>query len=66
MTTLQNKIILVTGATGKQGDATARNLVKAGVKVRALTRKPETNKAKELRTMGNFWEFGTGKKEVIG
>jgi len=93
MTTLQDKIILVTGATGKQGGATARNLIKAGVKVRALTRKPDSSSANTLRTLGidvvkgnlndinsldqamqgvygvfsvtNFWEFGTGKKEVI-
>ena len=93
MTALHDKIILVTGATGKQGGATARNLIKAGVKVRALTRKPDSNSASTLRTLGidvvkgnlndiksldqamqgvygvfsmtNFWEFGTGKKEVI-
>ena len=93
MTTLKNKIILVTGATGKQGGATARSLIKAGVKVRALTRKPESSSANALRTLGievvkgnlndinslepamqgvygvfsvtNFWEMGTGKKEVI-
>ena len=91
MTALQDKIVLVTGATGKQGGATARNLIKAGVKVRALTRKPDSNSANTLRTLGievvkgnlndtnsldkamqgvygvsiQFWEFGTGKKEVI-
>lgn len=93
MTALKDKIILVTGATGKQGGATARNLIKAGNKVRALTRKPDSNSANSLRTLGidvvkgnlndinsldqamqgvygvfsvtNFWEFGTGKKEVI-
>ena len=52
MTALQDKIILVTGATGKQGGATARNLIKAGVKVRALTRKPDSNSANTLRTLG--------------
>ena len=52
MTALQDKIILVTGATGKQGGATARNLIKAGVKVRALTRKPDSNSANYLRTLG--------------
>ncbi|MBK7427325.1 MAG: NmrA/HSCARG family protein [Saprospiraceae bacterium] len=93
MTTLQNKIILVTGATGKQGGATARKLINAGVKVRGLTRKPDGNSAKALRKQGidivkgnlndidsldqamegvygvfsvtNFWEFGTGKKEIV-
>jgi len=33
MNTYSDKIILVTGATGKQGGATALRLVKAGVKV---------------------------------
>lgn len=93
MTALKDKIILVTGATGKQGGATARNLIKMGVKVRALTRKPDSSGANALRTLGievvkgnlndinsldqamkgvygvfsvtNFWEMGTGKKEVI-
>lgn len=90
---LINKIILVTGATGKQGGATARQLLKAGVKVRALTRKPNGKSAETLKTLGaeivkgnlndlasldlamqgisgvfcvtNFWEFGTGKKELF-
>lgn len=93
MISLKDKIILVTGATGKQGGATARYLLKAGVQVRALTRKPNSNSAKALRELGmevvqgnlndvhsldqamqgvygvfsvtNFWEMGTGKKEVI-
>lgn len=93
MTVLHDKIILVTGATGKQGGATARHLIKLGFKVRALTRKPEGKSAEALKAMGievikgnlndinsldlavkgvygifavtNYWEFGTGKKEVI-
>lgn len=52
MATIQDKIILVTGATGKQGGATARHLIKAGVKVRALTRKPESKNSEALRTLG--------------
>lgn len=88
-----NKIFLITGATGKQGGATARHLINAGVKVRALTRKPESKSAMALRKLGievvkgnlndkasldivlkdvfgvfavtNFWEPGTGKKEVM-
>ena len=36
------KIVLVTGATGKQGSATLRNVAKrGGFKLRAATRKPE-------------------------
>ncbi|MFJ7214726.1 NmrA/HSCARG family protein [Amycolatopsis sp. NPDC098790] len=42
--------VLVTGATGKQGGATARALLKAGVPVRALVRNPE--KAQDLRAAG--------------
>lgn len=90
--TTDNKIFLVTGATGKQGGAAVKHLLNAGVKVRALTRKPDSNRASALRNLGvevvkgnlndidsldmavkgvygvfavtNFWEFGTGKKEV--
>ncbi len=93
MPIIQEKLFLVTGATGKQGGATALNLVKAGAKVRALTRNPDSNNAKSLEKLGievvkgdlnkiesleyamqgvygvfsvtNFWESGTGKKEVI-
>lgn len=90
---LDNHIILVTGATGQQGGATARQLLQAGAKVRALTRKPEGKNAIVLKNAGaeivkgnlndpesldlamkgvnavfcvtNFWEIGTGKKELI-
>ncbi|QQS30153.1 MAG: NmrA/HSCARG family protein [Sphingobacteriales bacterium] len=93
MSTLQDKIILVTGATGKQGGAAVRHLLTSGVKVRALTRKPDSPRAEALRKQGvevikgnlndmnsleqavkgvygifavtNFWEFGTGKKEIL-
>jgi uncharacterized protein YbjT (DUF2867 family) len=36
-----NKIILVTGATGQQGGATARQLLSKGWSVRGLTRNPD-------------------------
>lgn len=93
MKTMQDNIILVTGATGKQGGAAVRHLLNAGIKVRALTRKPDSDRAKALRNQGvevvkgnlndidsldlavngvygifavtNYWEFGTGKKEVL-
>lgn len=42
--------ILVTGATGQQGGAVARNLLRQGQKIRVLTRNPV--KAEELRKMG--------------
>lgn len=46
------KIILVTGATGKQGGAVARNLFGSEFDVRALTRDPEKTEARELRDKG--------------
>ena len=43
-------VILVTGATGKQGGAVARSLLQQGQRVRVLTRTPA--KAEELRNLG--------------
>lgn len=91
--TKNERIYLVTGATGKQGGATVKHLLSAGAKVRALTRKPDSERANSLRKLGvevvhgnlndinsldkamdgvygvfavtNFWENGTGKKEVL-
>jgi uncharacterized protein YbjT (DUF2867 family) len=40
--------VMVTGATGKQGGAVARLLLKKGHRVRALTRKPDSLAAQEL------------------
>jgi uncharacterized protein YbjT (DUF2867 family) len=48
----QNKLILVTGATGKQGGAVTRHLLKNGFKVRALIRDPESLAAKQLLAQG--------------
>lgn len=48
----RDEIILVTGATGIQGGAVARNLLKRGFKVRGLTRNPQSDKAKEMATLG--------------
>jgi uncharacterized protein YbjT (DUF2867 family) len=45
-------LILVTGATGKQGGAVAHELLAAGHKVRAMTRKPDGPEAKELQKRG--------------
>ena len=45
-------IILVTGATGKQGGAVARELLSHGYKVRAMTRRPSQPAAKELAALG--------------
>ena len=48
----KSKVILVTGATGNQGGAVAMELLSAGYKVRVMTRKPESEKAKELSDLG--------------
>ncbi|WP_224364950.1 NmrA/HSCARG family protein [Hyalangium versicolor] len=44
--------VLVTGATGQQGGAVARALIKKGHKVRALTRKPDSQGAVALKQQG--------------
>lgn len=46
------KTIVVTGATGRQGGAVARELLKAGYPVRALTRDPSSRKARALSRLG--------------
>lgn len=48
----KQEMILVTGATGQQGGAVASRLLSKGYKVRAMTRKPESEKAKELAAQG--------------
>ncbi len=44
--------ILVTGATGQQGGATARELLAAGYKVVAMTRNPDSEAAEALAGLG--------------
>lgn len=46
------KTILVTGATGKQGGAVLRHLQGSAFKLRALTRKPESEAAQALAAEG--------------
>jgi len=46
------RTILITGATGKQGGAVAHELLKRGHAVRAMTRKPDGDAAKELQKLG--------------
>lgn len=46
------KIILVTGATGKQGGATAKHLLKDGWKIRALVRDESKATSQELKKLG--------------
>lgn len=50
--TNQARIILVTGATGQQGGATARHLLAKGWQVRALTRDPNKPAAQALAVQG--------------
>src|SRR5262245_41391847 len=45
-------LILVTGATGKQGGAVARELLAKGYNVRIMTRQPEGSVANELEELG--------------
>lgn len=44
--------ILVTGATGQQGGAVARALLSRGHRVKALTRKPDSEAARQLAAAG--------------
>lgn len=43
---------LVTGATGRQGGSTARELLEAGAKVHALVRNPDSSAAKDIKAQG--------------
>jgi uncharacterized protein YbjT (DUF2867 family) len=47
-----DRLILVTGATGQQGGASARHLLERGFRVRALTRSPDGPAAQALRDRG--------------
>lgn len=42
------RLILVTGATGRQGGAVYQHLQKKGFKLRALVRDPDSNQARRL------------------
>ncbi len=45
-------LIVITGATGQQGGATARELLAAGHRVRGVTRKPDSPAAQALKALG--------------
>jgi uncharacterized protein YbjT (DUF2867 family) len=47
-----DKTVLITGATGKQGGAVARQLLQRGYRIRAMTRKPDSDAARELTQLG--------------
>ena len=49
---MKDKVILVTGATGQQGGAVARHLLKDGWQVRALVRDPDKDSALALQALG--------------
>src|SRR5688572_13605533 len=48
----RDKTIAVLGATGRQGGAVARHLLRDGWRVRAMTRTPHSAKAKALVGLG--------------
>ncbi|MFC8449032.1 NmrA family NAD(P)-binding protein [Kitasatospora sp. NPDC057223] len=56
--------VLVVGATGRQGGATARALLAAGVPVRALVRDPATARARAVEALGG--ELVTGDLDDRG
>jgi uncharacterized protein YbjT (DUF2867 family) len=47
-----DRTVLVTGATGKQGGATLRHLAGRGLRLRAMTRKPGGDAAKAVAALG--------------
>jgi uncharacterized protein YbjT (DUF2867 family) len=61
MESLSGKTFVVTGATGRQGSAVVRHLRQAGAHVRALTRNPQSDKAKQIAALGA--ELVTGDME---
>jgi uncharacterized protein YbjT (DUF2867 family) len=46
------RIVLITGATGKQGGSVARALAGSNFRLRAMTRKPDGNAARQLARQG--------------
>lgn len=48
----ENRVVVVTGATGRQGGAVARALLSRGWEVRALVRDPDTPQALALKEAG--------------
>jgi uncharacterized protein YbjT (DUF2867 family) len=48
----RGRVVVVAGATGRQGGAVARHLLAAGWRVRALTRRPKRRRARALADLG--------------
>src|SRR3954451_14838509 len=59
--TLLNETILVLGATGRQGGATARHLLAKGWRVKALTRDPNKPAARAVQLAGGEVIQGNNK-----
>jgi uncharacterized protein YbjT (DUF2867 family) len=49
---MSEKVVLITGVTGSQGGAVARELVGKGFKLRGMTRKLESDAAKKMAALG--------------
>jgi uncharacterized protein YbjT (DUF2867 family) len=49
---MSDRVLLISGATGQQGGATARALAGKGFTIRALTRKPDSDAARALAASG--------------
>ena len=49
---MSERIILISGATGQQGGATARALANKGFRIRALTRNPDSDAARAVAATG--------------
>ena len=49
---LKSDLIVITGATGKQGGAVADRLLQAGARIRVVTRKPDAQPARALAARG--------------
>ncbi|MBA2249901.1 MAG: NmrA/HSCARG family protein [Chitinophagaceae bacterium] len=65
-----NKSIFVTGATGNQGGAVAKNLLLNGFKIKCLTRNPNADRAQKLKNLdaeiilGDLNKPGTFEKHL--
>ena len=49
---MSERTVLITGATGHQGGAVTRALANKGFRLRAMTRKPDSEAAGRVRSIG--------------